>query len=419
MQVNLIKYFWAFVVILASVRGVAVLHLDVPPSIVYNLSGSILLFFGIISTQTLLGKSLNNSPKLLRSAVKLNIIFLGFYMFAAMILIDVDQYSIAYSFAIFPIIFAMLEYEEGLLLKVVLIIATVTVLGVFYSYQIGISGGFEAVESFSLKLRPGELRYSRIGENLLPAGYQGNHHDASNILTMCAAFFLTKFMLDVNELKKYLYLSAYLIALFAALLSGSSANFIVLIIISCISFLFYAKKHPFEFFFIIAFSCLFVYSSFDSLGGYAYLFEKASADQSELEGGGIFNSLDLNSIFYSMHSIIFGFGYIFDVPMIRSEVAFIKQLVGYGLAPFLILMTICFSPLYYIFRAKKSIRYRLFIAAMPTFAGSLTLLHYGSLFRVTSIGLFCVLITLFFKEYYKSIGRSAPTFAHWPSDVFR
>jgi hypothetical protein len=403
MQHNLIKYFWCFVLILASVRGLTVLHLDFPTTIVYNLSGFLLLFFGVASMQILPNRELNESINLFRYAVNLNIIFLGFYMLGTMIFIDINQYAIAYTFAVFPIIFTLLKYEEELLIKIVLIIAFITSIGVFYIYTIGISGGFEAIESVNLKLRPGELRYSRIGENLLPAGYQGNHHDASNILTMSSIFCLAKFMLDEKKLKKYLYLLTYFFMLFAALLTGSSANFIVIILITAILFAIFYKKYPGKLLLLIFCIFLIIYFSLDSFSDYTYLFVKATAKQSELDGGGIFNSLDASSILSSIHSILFGFGYFFEVPMIRSEVAFIKLLVEFGLVPFLILMTICFCPLYYIFNAKKSIRSHLLIAGMPTFSGALTLLHYGSLFRVTSIGLYCVIIALFFKEYYKSV----------------
>ena len=50
-------------------------------------------------------------------------------------------------------------------------------------------------------------------------------------------------------------------------------------------------------------------------------------------------------------------------------------------------------------RTNRAQQFRLIIIAMPAFAGAMTLLHYGSLFRVTSVGLFCVFLAFFFKEY--------------------
>ena len=48
-------------------------------------------------------------------------------------------------------------------------------------------------------------------------------------------------------------------------------------------------------------------------------------------------------------------------------------------------------------------QFKLFILAMPATAGFLTLIHYASLLRITSIGFFCVLIAMFLQDYLKSI----------------
>ena len=37
--------------------------------------------------------------------------------------------------------------------------------------------------------------------------------------------------------------------------------------------------------------------------------------------------------------------------------------------------------------------------AMPVLTGFLTLVHYGSVFRITSIRLFCVFLAMFLREY--------------------
>ena len=224
---------------------------------------------------------------------------------------------------------------------------------------------------------------------------------------------------------KYINLAIYFLVLYAVLLTGSAANTIVMLTVSAFCLLLYTKKNPYLITFIAFCMLLFLPTVLDFLADKTYFFEKASYDQSELEGGGIFNSLDINSILASFHAILFGFGNILEVPMIYSEIAFVKNLVGIGLIPFLVLMSICFSPLYYIYIFRKKVKIqervlkyhnpsfltaksiktsrayqlRLIIIAMPAFAGTMTLLHYGSLFRVTSVGLFCVLLALFFKEY--------------------
>jgi hypothetical protein len=45
------------------------------------------------------------------------------------------------------------------------------------------------------------------------------------------------------------------------------------------------------------------------------------------------------------------------------------------------------------------IRYRLVISAMPCLLGALPPLHYGPPFSVTSVGLFCVVLALFYGQF--------------------
>jgi hypothetical protein len=417
-------YFWSFVIVLASVRGVFVYHLGLPPNAVYTLSAALLVYFGLLSFRSMWITKAYKSLISLKRAIKLNAFLIGFYMLLLMLTFSLDQYSMTYLFAIFPIIFALVRYDERLLNGIVYVITLVTVFGVVYFYNIGISAGFDAIEAANLTLRPGDLSYSRIGENLLPAGYQGDHHDAANILVMCSTFLLSKAQLAYSVKNRFLYFSVYSIVLFVTLLTGSAANIIVLISIGGLSLFFYVKKNPhvIVLFFLVLLSLLF---NLDALSDYTYFYEKIIASQSDKDGGGIFRSLDLNSIMASFHSILFGFGYAFNVPMTTSEIGFVKTLISVGFIPFLILIFICFSPLYYIYNLRKNdkahaclLKYhnpeilaanfikisrayqvRLIIIAMPVFAGIMTLLHYGSLFRVTSVGLFCVLLALFFKEY--------------------
>ena len=95
-----------------------------------------------------------------------------------------------------------------------------------------------------------------------------------------------------------------------------------------------------------------------------------------------------------------------------------------GLIPFIILSFILFSPIFLISRANKSLKYykkkypneflnnklkinylydRLFLYSMPVLGGTMTLLHYGSLFRSTSIGVWCLVLAYFLKQYINFI----------------
>ncbi len=417
------QYFWSFVIVLASVRGAFVYHLGLPSNMAYIVTGVLLVCFGLLSFPTMWVTKTDQALVLLKKAIKVNALLTGFYTLVSMVAISLDQYAMAYSFAIFPIIFTLVRYDVRLLNGIVYAITLVTVVGVFYFYNMGISGGFDEIQDAHAKLRD-EFDYSRIGENLLPAGYQGKHHDAANILVMCGVFFLSKSMLSKGMIR-YFTLAIYCLILYSALLTGSASNTVVMLAVSAFCLLLFVKKNPYFIAFTAFCVLLFLPTLVDFLADKTYFYEKASYDQSELEGGGIFNALDINSILASFHTILFGFGYVLEVPMIYSEISFVKGLVAIGLIPFLVFMFICFSPLYYIHKFRKkgkaqarvlrhhdpgistanfiktsrAYQLRLIIIAMPAFAGTMTMLHYGSLFRITSVGLFCVLLALFYKEY--------------------
>lgn len=418
------QYCWSFVIALASVRGVFVYHFGLSSHIVYGISSMLLISFGLFSFRAMFISNGYKPLVLLSNAVKINVLLIGFYMIISIIFTGPNKFNMVYLFAVFSIIFSLIKYDRKLLDFVVYAITLVTVWGVLYFYKIGIDGGFDAIAEANLILRPDKLIYSRIGENLLPAGYQGMHHDAANILVMCAGFFLAKLALS-NGFRKYCHLIIYSLLVFATILTGSVANIVVLCAVSIITFFFYAKENPSKSSIIIFFALLISPKVLEYLSDYTYFVVKLIDDQSALEGGGIFNSLDINSIFESLPAIFIGLGGILNAPMIYSEVAFIKILLSVGFVSFFILMFILFSPVYYIYSLKRSVKllnnkiresekihsnskliyaiqkhqYKLTISAMPVLAGTLTLLHYGSLFKISSIGLFCVLISIFCKEY--------------------
>lgn len=418
------QYFWSFVIILASTRGVFVFHLGLPPNLTYQLTSVLLIFFGLLAFHSMLINRGVKSLVLLRNLIIINFIFIGIISTIHLIISGLETISLLYLFSIFPIIFIFLNYDERLLTSIVWVIALVTSFGVIYFYNIGISGGFEAIKAAHHILRPDKFAYSRIGDTLLPFGYQGNHHDAANILVLCSILFLIKFIIEPGFKIKFLYFSTLCLTIFSVLLTGSAANTVVLFFMISLALLVGFKINPHLISFIICFSLFIFVLNWNLLSDFFYFFKKILG-HSQLENGGMFNSFDIESILLSVTSFFMGFGYILEVPMINSEVAFIKLLVTLGLMPFSVLMLIVFSPLYYVVISRrinkdpnqliirynsfseilhfKSIRRvcqkRLILSAMPVLTATLTLLHYGSFFRITSIGLVCVLMALYFKEY--------------------
>ncbi len=412
------------VVVLASVRGVFVYHFNLSPDLTYAMSGILLGCYGLLSFHDMQYEGIDKSIFPLKEMIKINIWLLGFYTIAYMYYVSFRHYDIAYSFIIFPIILTLVKYDEALLEGIVIAVAVITIYGIQHFYFLGVTGGFDAIADANLVLRPGDLSYGRIGDNLLPAGYQGDHHDAANILVMCNTFFICKSMRSQSKSKNF-YILIYCLGLYSILLTGSAANITVSIAANVIALLLYKKLQFRVVGLLLSLFLLTFYFDPEIFADKLYFLDKLTASQSALEGGGMFNSLDMESIIQSIFSILFGFGYAFSVPMMYSEIAFVKILVGFGLFPFVILLAIVFSPIrcIYAFRTRVEERIKftrssmsslsvikfidfaqshernLKLTALPVFAGSMTLLHYGSLLRVTSIGLFCVLIALFMKEY--------------------
>lgn len=417
--------FWSGVLVLASTRGALVYHLGLSPNTTYTVSAMLLVCFGLISFWNLLNNRVDKSLVKLKNAIIINIFLLSVYSIVTISLLGTGEVGIVYLFAIFPIIFTIVKYDKYLLEGIVHAITAITAFGVYIISLIGISGDYYELVKVQQMLRPDEVTVSRIGENLLSFGYQGSNHDAGNILAMCSIFYLCK-TINACGFSRFIYMILFSMLFFLALLTGSATNITVMIGFISIVAMTIANTMPRKVagISIIIFGFFLIPLLNKNIVDIFYFADKYGY-QDTLPGGGIFNYLDTTSIFNSLFSILFGFGYVLQVPLINSEVGFIKLLVQVGLFPALFSMFIVFSPVYYLYVFRRSVNNRarairkfhsassfnnitsidrshlrqLTLSAMPVLCGTLTLLHYGSLFRVTSIGLFCVFMALFYKKY--------------------
>lgn len=439
MKTTIAHILFSFIIVFASIRGAFVYHLGFPSSTTYTISALMVLGLGAFSLLGLVSSKLNVPLVLFKNAVILNVIFFAFFIFAGLLLavgaggISKSLKSMFYFFLIFPTVFVFLRFDDKLLTRIVYIITFITVIGVYYFFNLGLSGGFDAIYEAHSILRPGQFQYSRLGVNLLPFGYAGYAHDTANILVMCGIFFLTKFFICTHGIKSLLYISCYFVILSATLLTGSAANVLVLLFMSIVSLFYYIQKSPttmlvslllfITLFFLIA--SVIVSMDLAELFKFAYVFGKFNPETMD---EALWASLDAQSLKSSMVSVVFGFGETLNAALILSEVAFVSLLSRFGLLSFVTFMFIGFSPIYYFFvyRSNRSRRieflkrnlpknltnyfiqdsrvqkFRLFNLAMPALAGFLTLIHYGSVVRITSIGLLCVLLSIFFKEYLRA-----------------
>ena len=435
MRTNYFHILCAIIIVLASIRGALVLHFGFPAFYTYQITALLLIVFGFFSFLLIQFKYPNRELILLINVMNLNVFFLSFYLVGMIFLLGFKYIDLIYLFAIFPIIIWLIEYENKLLILIVYSALFITAIGVIYFYYVGITRGINGVGEMITILRPNHgpdaeyLGYSRIGEAILPGGYQASHHDAAQIIVMGIALFFSKFIKATSFITKCFTLSIFLFFCFLLLLTGSTANTLVAGFVILIGSLYYIRKNQFALIAIIAFFAIFLLFLYDYIEEYLYFYSKLTADYSGRESGGIYASLNLDAIYKSLPSLFFFFFLVFNAPMIKSEVGFLSLLSLIGLLPFILIMFICFSPVYYILNFRKRVYllnkiyeekglnsykedksslygtqyFNLIMASMPVLAGSLTLIHYGSLFRITSIGLFCVFLAIFFKEYLIAI----------------
>lgn len=428
----------SFIVVFASIRGVFVYHFGFPAYSMYAISALMILGLGMFSLLSLLSRRYVNLG-LFKNVVILNVILFVFLMWSFLLLaleigvISSSLLSMFYFYLVFPTVFVFLRFDDKLLTRIVYIITFITVIGVYYFFNLGLSGGFDAIYEAHSILRPGNFTYSRLGDNLVPFGYAGSKADTANILVMCGIFFLSKFFICSHRIKSLLYIFCYFVILSATLLSGSAVNVLVLLFISIVSLLYYVQQSAttmlvslalfIALFFLITLITTFI--DLTELYKLAYVFGKFNPETMDKA---LWVGFDVQSIKNSMLSVFLGFGAQLQAPLVDSEVAFIGLLVRFGLLPFVTLMFIGFSPIYYLFlfrlKSRRRInflkrnnsktlttdlmkrfryqKFRLFNLALPALAGFLTLIHYGSVLRITSIGLLCVLLSIFLKEYLRA-----------------
>ena len=82
-----------------------------------------------------------------------------------------------------------------------------------------------------------------------------------------------------------------------------------------------------------------------------------------------------------------------------TEVAILSMLTNFGLVTMIPLILFLCYPIYIFLISKKEIKREMWIPIVTVCTGLLTLLHYGSLFRSTSIFLFFALYSMVIKKY--------------------
>jgi len=377
-----------FLVVFFSLRGWFVLTLNIPTSIVYPLSSMFMMgmsCYSFINTQIFK----DNNLLFLKKIFLVNIFF-GMYFFFTEAILGIFDISLFYIFIAPYLFFLFIRIPIIYLKGSIFIIAS----GISYSilqnyYNVVTGSGYEYISQYNMMLRPelGEFNVSTSGDFIRIGGYTGSYHDSAQILGMITSFLYTYFL--INKTVKYLALS--IITFFCLLLTLSAAN-ILITIFCCVLATFYflsLKKSLVVYVFVIL--CFFTFyiasQYFPILTAFV---DRLNTQDTE----GMYNGLSLD-MFGSLFFWI-GHGYPFNSEFLITEVAFIKCFHQFGLVTSLLIFTLLFYPIWFYFRNP-----RILLTSLPYLApivfGFLSLLHYGSLFKITNIAVFYLFYALFFK----------------------
>ena len=83
-----------------------------------------------------------------------------------------------------------------------------------------------------------------------------------------------------------------------------------------------------------------------------------------------------------------------------AEASIVVLLMQLGILTFIPLLSLLCFPFYLYYKSSKETRILIWVPVVTVFVGILSLWHYGSLFRSTSVFLFYAFYSLAIKEYF-------------------
>ena len=380
---------WALTVMLAIVpiRGIIVLNSPVSATTVYGSTAAAMVCLACygFATSRLYRES---SVVLFRELLAINLV-LGLLNVAIDLILSVSVDASLFYFFLAPYsIFLFLRLPPRYLHVAFVVIAC----GIGYSVLdnfISALQGPAVMLAYIGRLRP-ELAVglSRTGDFYRAAGYTGSHHDSANILGMLLSYFIVRHSLRAQLID----LLVGLLCLLTIAMTQSAAN-IVVAFSTTLLFLSYllisgrsARLLLNTLTGVIAVAILGVMYS-DVLT----VFLVRVGDSGDWSG--IATGLDQASLISSIPSLFVGHATGFGGESSDTEFAVLKIVLHLGIVHALVLLTILAWPLFRFM--KQRVRSQ---DALPSLAavtcGVASLVHYGSLLRVTSVFVFYSLAAL-------------------------
>ena len=266
---------------------------------------------------------------------------------------------------------------------------------VFPGYPLGI----EVKNYYLYKVIPSttEIVPARIGSMVRAHGITGSYHDSANILTFCSVFIAGN--LFFKKQKRILNAFLLFVLLTALICTLSIANiiacFIGLIIINFSVYKGLVLRTTLSFFVFIL--IIYFFESFFDISKYILpqLDPSGVKMQAMLISGesNVFQNIVTILIGHESSTGISDLGYF-------SEIAFVALLMKYGILVFLPFMLVLTLPIYLYIKSSKTFRKTIFVETLTLSIAVLTLWHYGSLVRSTSIFLFYALYSIVIKNHY-------------------
>ncbi len=271
-------------------------------------------------------------------------------------------------------------------LNVAIIIITVSLSYSVCSDYISTSSGpagIQEVYEDNLKLRPDVFKaLSRTGGKYRAAGYTGSYHDSAHILGMAVSFFFISFILN----RRLIHLGLFLCSMVSLTLTQSASNIIVAIatLLVFVGYILIRKKTLSVYlYFISGMVCILALIGMYGNDMSVFL-ERVSADG---DWEGMAAGLGVDTLVSSIPFFIGGHAAGFGGDIMHVEVGLLGTIFELGIVYSVIFYGILLFPLL-LFLKCKGVCFDALPALAAVVFGVLSLLHYGSLLRVTSVFLF-------------------------------
>ena len=227
-------------------------------------------------------------------------------------------------------------------------------------------------------------------------GYTGSIHDSGNILGMSSVYFLVKYFIRIKKSDLFF----FCIALLGLLMTQSTTNIIVSFFVMTIFYLYILTK-KFNMRLLMLGGVALVIIAFIVPGEFIQvLFSRIIDDEAR---AGMYNQLSVEQLLSALPIMFVGHGNDLVAQYMQIEIGLMKIVYQLGVFHACLLFLILLFPSYLFFKEFKISKDNMLL--LPPLAvnifGFLSLLHYGSLLRSTSIFLYFMISAMFIIIYYK------------------